>query len=216
MSKNEHKQKSRYSAGFFLRLLALLALLGFVAFETNSAIQANETIDKVVNVFAGRPVADAEKILDRKPSKSRTETMKIDVDDIKKQIADAQSKLGTETDIIEKSKLEKKIAVLTPKLDKSEISYTVDTYRFLVNPFVGQFVEVAHKDGKIESILANEKFTLDSLKSDLGFEHSGREGALMGMGGAPPKKDKDEEGEGEGEGEEGEESSDGSESSDDD
>ena len=193
MSKNEQKT-SRYSAGFFLRLLALLALLGFVLFEVNNATKANTIIDEVVNVYPGAKVAEAEKVLNRKPSASRTETKKIDVDDIKKQIADAKTALETETDIVEKSKLEKKITILTPQLETPEITYTVDTYRFLVNPFVGQFVEIAHKDGFVEQILANKKFTLEGLKSDLGVAKSGRDVPLVAAaGGAPPPRDNDDD-----------------------
>lgn len=216
---NEHKNKhkSKYSAGFFLRLLALLALLGFVLFEVNNATKANTVIDEVVNVYPGHPVEEAQEILDRAPTSSRTETMKIDVEDIKRQIAENQELLKSEEDQIEKSKLEKRIAILTPKLDTPEITYNVDTYRFLVNPFVGQYIEVAHQDGKIEKILANKKFTFDELKSDLGVTESPRDSPLVAaVGGAPPSRDNDDdEEESEDENDDEEESEEESESDDD-
>ena len=187
---DEHKHSSggsKYTAGFFLRLLLLLALLGFVLFEVNSATQANTKIDEVVNVYPGNPVEQAQEILDREPSSSRTEKVTYDLGKIQKQIDEANELLKGEEDQIAKSKLEKKIAILTPRLDTPEVTYTVDTYDFLLNPFIRQFVEVVHKDGKVEKIVSNEKFTLEDLNSELTFEDSGRDSPLVAAaGGGPP------------------------------
>ena len=119
---------SKYSAGFFLRLLALLALLGFVLFEVNNATKANDTINEVVNVYPGSPVSKIKDVLKREPSRTRTESMKVDVDSMKKQIDEWQAEIDSgELEMIEKSKLETKITQMKPKLETPEISYQVDT-----------------------------------------------------------------------------------------
>ena len=205
--------KSRYGAGFFLRLIILAALLGFAVYEGLNAQKANEKLDELVNVYPGSPIGDVEKLLgDMKPTATRTEKIEEDVNALEAEIKSLEEEIAKMDDGIDKDKKQRSLDLLRPRLANPVTEYQVDTYCFLKTPILNrnfQFVEVASKEVTskdqesekrrvVEKITTNKKFVLTSLKSGLKSELSGREEPLVaaaagGGGGTPPPQNDDDE-----------------------